>query len=140
MTKYAMFYENENNEIMFVGSFIGKNHHKIKFVMYRYLKTILGTSKPIVFSVYGVRKRTNIVYVGSSEKMQIETINEIKSINNVVKASKEVSCVFKDKISNQIRKNGEIAYTHTHAYRETYNDDSITVSESDSEFDSNEYE
>ena len=35
MTKYALIYKNDNNESIFCGSFIGKNHHKIKFVMYR---------------------------------------------------------------------------------------------------------
>ena len=34
MTKYSLIYKNDNNESIFCGSFIGKNHYKIKFVMY----------------------------------------------------------------------------------------------------------
>ena len=32
MTKYALIYKNDNNENIFCGSFIEKNHHKKRII------------------------------------------------------------------------------------------------------------
>lgn len=133
-----MFYENNNNELMFVGSFIGMNYHRIKFVMYRYLKTTLKTSEPIVFGIYEVKKQKLYIYVGSSKKTRNESIEWIKSVNKVSKAPTDIDNVFRNNILDKIRKDGQIMYTKTYSYREVYDNDDIITSETDSEFDSNE--
>lgn len=135
MTKYAVLCENNNNELMYIGSFIGKNHYKIKFVVYRYLKNILETKTPITFAIHSLRINKWYVYIGTTETLQpIEIRTEkIKSINRVYRASGEDSRKFLAKL-----KGGSIPYTKTHSYRENYNYDDVSVSESDSEFDSNE--
>ena len=134
MVKYDALYENENNELVYIGSFIGKNHYKIKFIVYNYLKNILQTTNQIVFAIHAVRINKFFVYIGNTVKIRsIEiTTEKIKSINKVNKASSKQSDNFLKKLEGET-----ISYTKTHEYREK-SDDEISISETDSECDSNE--
>jgi hypothetical protein len=139
MTKYALLYE-DTNGLSYIGSFIGKNHYKIKFVMYRYLKSLMVKSgydielNSVLFCVHAIRSNKKYVYVGETDKIESE-IGEFKSINRVYRASDEG----KSKLMEKLRVAGEVPYKHTHSYREQYDREDISMSESDSEFDSNEY-
>lgn len=131
MTKYALLYKNENNDLVYVGSFKGKNHYKIKFVMYRYLKTIIGSTS-IIFCVHAIRSNKFYAYVGETTKLQTNLIKEIKSINRVYKASDEQYDELLGKLKNKV-----VPYIKTHSYREEIDNEELSMSESDSEFDSN---
>jgi len=131
MTKYALIYKNDNNETIFCGSFIAKNHHRIKFVMYRYLKSILGPKKRIRFAIRQIKTGITRIYIGTTKEMK-ETIGgvKIKAINKVFEPSCEDDARI---IWNKIKPKGTIPYTKTHDYREEYDSDELSMSETDSE-------
>lgn len=132
MTKYGLVYENENNELVYTGHFIGKNHYRIKFVMYRYLKKLLASRITIMFAIYEMRSRNLHVYLGKNKKIKPTNINqiEIASINRVYKAPNKEANKFIKKIKSQ-----STPYTKTHEYREEYDNDELSMSETDSELD-----
>ena len=127
MTKYGLIYENDKNEIVYNGHFIGKNHYKIKFVMYRYLKKILTLEKPIIFAIYEVRTRDLHIYIGKTQTRKIKP-SRIALINRVYKATDKEADRFTHKIKEQ-----SLPYNRTHQYIEEYNDDDLSMSETDSE-------
>jgi hypothetical protein len=133
MTKYAIVYKDQNNELIYTGSFIGKNHYRIKFVMYRYLKKLLMSTKqkPIMFAIYEIKSRKFRVYMGKTEEIKSTYIHgiKIKSINKVCKVPKKHADKFIKRIKSQ-----PIPYVKTHAYREEYDSDELSMSETDSEF------
>ena len=132
MTKYALIYENNDGKTIFSGSFVGKNHYRIKFVMYKYLKKILKTKKPIIFAIREIKNQKNIFYEGTTKKEHHQWINgvKIKAINRVKKIDKSLANKFWEKIKS---KDTTIQYTHTHSYREEYLSDEVSLSETDSE-------
>ena len=133
MTKYALIYENLNGQPVYTGSFVGKNHYRIKFIMYRYLKKLLTQEKPITFAIQEVKTNKFYVYVGKTEKIQTADICGVKisSINKVSALPKKQATEFRKKL---IYKTQPIPYTKTHEYREDYDSDETSLSETDSEF------
>ena len=129
MTKYAFIYQNSENKLKYCGSFIGKNHYKIKFEIYRHLKKILNKNE-IMFGIREIRKNIFMVYNGKYEKQDCKYLagTKVKCINKVygVKGKKAIDFVNKFKGSG-------IPYEKTHSYREEYDEDYISMSESDSE-------
>jgi hypothetical protein len=132
LKKYGLIYQNENNEMTYLCSFYGRNHYKIKFVMYRYLKKILNTNK-IMFSIHDVKKNDFYVYIGKNIPIKPTKIKttKIKSINRVYQATDKQTDDFIDKFDNS-----EIPIDKSHNYKEQYNSDELSMSETDSEYDS----
>ena len=130
MTKYGLVYKTNDGQIVYTGSFIGKNHHRIKFVMYRYLKKILEPSKSIKFAIQEVRTNKKYVYIGTSTKSDNTDIG----VNTVKKASKHQESNFWKEIKSI---QTHIPYTKTHSYREEYDSDELSLSETDLELDEN---
>jgi len=137
MTKFCFLYEDNNNELKYNGSFIGKNHHTIKFQIYKYLKGILDRSE-IIFAIHELKKDIHRVFIGKSKIQNGVYIEgyKLKSINKVYSANKQITEDFLKKTYDN-----KILYEKTHSYREEYEFDDLSMSETDSEleFDDDEF-
>jgi len=131
MTKYALIYKNDKNETVFTGSFIAKNHYRIKFAMYKYLKSILSPKKKIKFAIKEIKTGIIRIYIGTTEEIT-ENIRGVKfkAINRVFEPSNEKDAKI---IWNKIKPKETIPYIKTHDYREEYDSDELSMSETDSE-------
>jgi glutamyl-tRNA reductase len=128
MTKYVFLYEDNNGELKYCGSFIGKNHYKIKFQIYKYLKKLLNKNE-IMFGIQEIKKNIFTVYIGKFIEQNYKYIagTKVKCINRVCGVGGKKAKDFIDKFRGT-----PVRYEKTHSYREEYDDD-ISMSESDSE-------
>jgi len=130
MAKYALIYKNDKNETVFTGSFIGKNHYGIKFLMYRYLKSILLPNNSIVLE-REIKTGITRIYIGTTKEIT-ENIGgvKVKAINRVFEPFNETDAKI---IWNKIKPKETIPYIKTHDYVEEYDSDELSMSETDSE-------
>lgn len=128
MTKYGMVYENNNGKIVCVASFVGKNHFKIKFKIYRLIRENHNFStSPIVFGIHEFRKNIIYVYVGETQKVD----NSKTTISRVYGATQN-QC---DDFTKKLEALKKIPYVSKYKFREEYDDEELSMSESDSELD-----
>ena len=126
MTKYAFLYTDNNDELKYCGSFIGKNYYKIKFQIYKYLKKLLNKNE-IMFGIQEIKKNIFTIYIGKFIEQDYKYIAGTK-----VKCINRVCAVEGKKAKDFMARDTPVRYEKTHSYREEYDDD-ISMSESDSE-------
>lgn len=132
MPKYRLIFENEHNQLIYVGSYVGPNHYKIKFEMYRYMKddfksrgiTLSAQKK---FGIYEMKKQIIHWYVGQTVKISPQRIlnAKITSIHKVYKISED-DC---GEILNKIKKTN-VPYLSVTKYKENLEDEMSHDSES----------
>lgn len=125
MAKYALIFEDEYNKLIFVGTFIGNNHYKIKFKMFQYIKDEFKSKGIILyghkkFGIYEFKKNIIHWYEGSTKKIKPQKLGKIKikSILQVNKISEDNSGEIFNKINSNL-----VQYENKINYKETLEDE-----------------
>lgn len=132
MPEYGLVFENELNQLIYVGSYVGPNHYKIKFEMLKYMKNYfksrgIAISVQKKFGIYEMKKQIIHWYVGQTVKISPQRIlnAKITSIHKVYKISDD-DC---GEILNKI-KDTKVPYLSVTKYKENLEDEMSHDSES----------